>query len=149
MPWCKLLHRLPLPRGTRHITAWFVLNPPLPNSFTWLSESDDFCLACAVAQTNVGYSYICKTMEMLGIELSANYGSYVGGMKRKRDSENNRKGTKTHTILATINRVWCHSRSIFCQIKITICMYLMSTNFRFERSTDYKYYLQNQILYKH
>ena len=52
---------------------------------------DDFRVACAVAQTNVGYGYICRTLNSLGIEPGTNCEAYVDGMKRKRDGDNTRK----------------------------------------------------------
>ncbi|CAB4000413.1 exonuclease R569 [Paramuricea clavata] len=55
------------------------------------SESNDFRVACAVAQTNVGHGYICRTLSSLGIEPGTNCEAYVNGMKRKRDGDNNRK----------------------------------------------------------
>jgi hypothetical protein len=55
------------------------------------SESNDFRVACAVAQTNVAYGYICRTLNSLGIEPGTNCEAYVNGMKRKRDGDNNRK----------------------------------------------------------
>ena len=55
------------------------------------SESNDFRVACAVAQTNVGYGYICRTLNSLGIEPGNNCEAYVDGMKRKRDDDNTRK----------------------------------------------------------
>ncbi|CAB4018109.1 exonuclease R569, partial [Paramuricea clavata] len=54
-------------------------------------ESNDFRVTCAVAQTNVGYGYICRTLNSLGIEPGTNCEAYVNGMKRKRDGDNNRK----------------------------------------------------------
>jgi hypothetical protein len=55
------------------------------------SESNNFRVACAVAQTNVGYGYICRTLNSLGIEPGNNCEAYVDGMKRKRDDDNTRK----------------------------------------------------------
>jgi hypothetical protein len=55
------------------------------------SESNDFRVACAVAQTNVGYGYICRTLNSLGIEPGTNCEAYVDGMKRKRDGDSTRK----------------------------------------------------------
>ena len=49
------------------------------------SESNDFRVACAVAQTNVGYGYVCRTLEALGIEPGLNCSKYTCEMeKRKR-----------------------------------------------------------------
>ncbi|CAB4013613.1 Hypothetical predicted protein [Paramuricea clavata] len=47
--------------------------------------------ACAVAQTNGGYGYTCRTLHALGIEPGTNCEAYVDGMKRKRDGDNTRK----------------------------------------------------------
>ena len=44
-----------------------------------------------MAQTNVGYGYICRTLNSLGIEPGTNCEAYVDGMKRKRDGDNTRK----------------------------------------------------------
>ncbi|CAB4021338.1 Hypothetical predicted protein [Paramuricea clavata] len=55
------------------------------------SESNDFRVAYAMAQTNVGYGYICRKLNSLGIEPGTNCEAYVDGMKRKRDGDNTRK----------------------------------------------------------
>ena len=36
------------------------------------SESNDFRVACAVAQTNIGYGYVCRTLEALGTDPGLN-----------------------------------------------------------------------------
>ena len=46
---------------------------PKKTRFYGGSESNDFRVACGVAQTNIGYNYIGKTLEILNIELGSLY----------------------------------------------------------------------------
>ena len=48
------------------------------------SESNDFRLACVVALTNVGYGYVCRTLEALGICPGLNCSKYTCEMQKKR-----------------------------------------------------------------
>ena len=45
------------------------------------SDSDDFRVASAVAQTNVGYGYISKSLESLGIDPGRNCEDYICGIQ--------------------------------------------------------------------
>ena len=55
------------------------------------SESNDFRVACAVAQTNVGYGYVCRTLEALGIEPGLNCSKYTCEMEKKKENACKRK----------------------------------------------------------
>ena len=46
------------------------------------SESNDFRVACGVAQTNIGYNYIGKTLEILNIELGSLYERHAKAMDK-------------------------------------------------------------------
>ncbi|CAB3986831.1 Hypothetical predicted protein, partial [Paramuricea clavata] len=48
------------------------------------SESNDFRVACAVAQTNVGYGYVCCTFKALGIDPGLNCTKYTCKMEKKK-----------------------------------------------------------------
>ena len=47
------------------------------------SESNDFRVACGVAQTNIGYNYIGKTLEVLNIEPGSYYYKHAKAMDKK------------------------------------------------------------------
>ena len=47
------------------------------------SESNDFRVACGVAQTNIGYNYIGKTLDVLNIEPASYYYKYAKTMNKK------------------------------------------------------------------
>jgi DNA polymerase III epsilon subunit-like protein len=55
------------------------------------SESNDFRVACAVAQTNIGYSYVCRTLEALGIDPGSNCTNYTCEMEKKKNNDVKRK----------------------------------------------------------
>ena len=55
------------------------------------SESNDFWVACAVAQTNVGYGYVCRTLEALGIDPGLNCSKYSSEMDKKKENASKRK----------------------------------------------------------
>ena len=54
-------------------------------------DNNDFRVASAVAQTNVGHGYISKTLEFLGIDHGRNCEDYICGMEKKRESDSIRK----------------------------------------------------------
>ena len=62
------------------------------------SESNDFRVACAVNQKNIGYSYISKTLESLGIDPGENCKRNNIIMDKKREKDKARKSTKTFKI---------------------------------------------------
>ena len=47
------------------------------------SESNDFRIACGVAQTNIGYNYIGKTLEVLNIEPGSYCYKYAEAIDKK------------------------------------------------------------------
>ena len=47
------------------------------------SESNNFQVACGVAQTNIGYNYIGKTLEILNIEPGSIYERHAEAMDKK------------------------------------------------------------------
>ena len=55
------------------------------------SESNDFRVACAVAQTNIGHQYVDRTLEALGIEPGRNCTGHNLKMDRKRCHDSIRK----------------------------------------------------------
>lgn len=59
------------------------------------SESSDFRVACAVAQKNIGYSYINSTLNHLGIEPGNICITHNSKLDKKREKDNNRKSLKT------------------------------------------------------
>ncbi|XP_068701266.1 uncharacterized protein [Montipora foliosa] len=58
------------------------------------SESNNFRVACGVAQTNIGYDYIGKTLEALNIEPGYYHKKHANAMDRKVICDKQRKGTK-------------------------------------------------------
>ena len=58
------------------------------------SESSDFRVAYGVAQTNIGYNYTGKTLEVLNIEPGFYHNKHVKAMDKKVDYDNKRKMTK-------------------------------------------------------
>ena len=58
------------------------------------SESSDFRVACAVAQKNIGYGYINKTLTHLGIEPGSFCSSYNISLDKKREKDKKRKSEK-------------------------------------------------------
>jgi len=46
-------------------------------------ESNDFRIACGAAQTNIGYNYIGKSLEVLNIEPGSYYYKYAEEMDKK------------------------------------------------------------------
>ena len=54
----------------------------------------DFRVACWVAQTNLGYSYIVKSLEVLNIEPGAYSDKYIEAMDEKVNYNKERKTTK-------------------------------------------------------
>ena len=58
------------------------------------SESSDFRVACAVAQKDVGYGYINKTLTHLGIEPGSYCISYNISLDKKREEDKKRKSEK-------------------------------------------------------
>ena len=58
------------------------------------SESNDFRVACGVAQTNLGYNYIGKSLEVLNIEPGAYSDKYTKAMDEKVNYYKERKTTK-------------------------------------------------------
>ena len=58
------------------------------------SESNDFRLACGVAQTNIGYNYIGKTWEILNIEPGSLYERHAKAMDKKFFYDKQRKAKK-------------------------------------------------------
>ena len=55
------------------------------------SDSNDFRVASAVAQTNVGYGYIFKTLEFLGIDPGRSCERYICELEKKRENDSIRK----------------------------------------------------------
>ena len=58
------------------------------------SESNDFWVACGVAQTNIGYNHIGKTLEILNIELGSLYERHAKAMDKKVFYDKQQKGKK-------------------------------------------------------
>lgn len=58
------------------------------------SESNDFRVACGVAQTNLGYNYIGKSLEVLNIEPGAYSDKHIKAMDEKVNYNKERKTTK-------------------------------------------------------
>ena len=58
------------------------------------SESNNFRVACGVAQTNIGYEYIRKTLEALNIEPGYYHNIHASAMDRKIICDKQRKRTK-------------------------------------------------------
>ena len=58
------------------------------------SESNNFRVACGVAQTNIGYDYIGKTLEALNIEPGYYHNIHASAMDRKVICDKQRKRTK-------------------------------------------------------
>ena len=55
------------------------------------SESNNFRVACAVAQTNIGYGYVCRTLEASGIGPGLNCTKYAYEMEKKKNRDIQRK----------------------------------------------------------
>ena len=72
------------------------------------SESNDFRVACAVAQTNTGHGYVNRTLEALGIEPGRNCIKYNLEMDKRKNNDNQRK----KTIKFKKRRNQLHSRRI-------------------------------------
>ena len=58
------------------------------------SESNDFRVACGLAQTNIGYSYVGKTLQVLNIEPGSYYNKHAEAMDEKVIDNKKRKGKK-------------------------------------------------------
>ena len=58
------------------------------------SESNDFRVACGVAQTNIGYNYIGKTLHVLNIEPGSHYHKHAEAMDKKVIYNKQRKGKR-------------------------------------------------------
>lgn len=58
------------------------------------SESNNFRVACGVAQTNLGYDYIGKTLKALDIEPGYYHNTHASAMDRKVICDKQRKRTK-------------------------------------------------------
>ena len=58
------------------------------------SESNDFRVACGVAQTNIGYDYIGKTLHVLNIEPGSHYHKHAEAMDKKVIYNKQRKGKR-------------------------------------------------------
>ena len=58
------------------------------------SESNDFRVACGVAQTNIGFNYIGKTLEALNIEPGSYCNKHVEAMDKKSIFDKQRKEQK-------------------------------------------------------
>ena len=58
------------------------------------SESNDFRVACGVAQKNLGYSYVSRALEVLNIEPGFSCESHGALMDNKSSSDRSRKSTK-------------------------------------------------------
>ena len=58
------------------------------------SESNDFRVACGVAQTNIGYNYVGKTLQVLNIEPGSYYNKHAEAMDKKVIDNKIRKGKK-------------------------------------------------------
>ena len=61
------------------------------------SESNDFRVACAVAQKNIGFSYISNTLESLGIDPGATCVFHSSLMDKKQQNDK-RKSLKQYKI---------------------------------------------------
>ena len=57
------------------------------------SESNDFHVACAVAQINTGYGYVDRTLEALGVDPGLNCTRYTLGMEKKKNQDCQRKNS--------------------------------------------------------
>jgi hypothetical protein len=62
------------------------------------SESNSFRVACGVAQKNIGYGYINRTLESLGIEPGDSCTAHNSKMDKKQQSDKKRKSTKEYKI---------------------------------------------------
>lgn len=62
------------------------------------SESNDFRVACAVAQKNIGFSYISNTLESLGIDPGATCVFHSSLMDKKQQNDKKRKSLKEYKI---------------------------------------------------
>jgi hypothetical protein len=51
------------------------------------SESNDFRVACAVAQTSAGYDYVCRTLEALGIDPGLTCSRYTLEMEKQKEKD--------------------------------------------------------------
>ena len=58
------------------------------------SQSNDFRVACGVAQTNIGYNYVGKTLEILNIEPGSLYERHAKAMEKKVFYDKQRKDKK-------------------------------------------------------
>ena len=58
------------------------------------SESSDYRVACGVAQTNIGYNYIGKSLEALNIEPGCYNNKHTNAMDKKVNYDKKRKTTK-------------------------------------------------------
>lgn len=65
-----------------------------PNSFYGGSEGNDIWVAWGVAQTNIGYNYIGKTLEILNIEPGSLYERHAKAMDKKFFYDKQRKAKK-------------------------------------------------------
>ncbi len=57
------------------------------------SESNDYRVACAVGQTNIGHTYINRTLEAMGIEPGRIYVDHNLQLDKKKNDDNLRKKT--------------------------------------------------------
>ena len=78
-----------------HIISFSTIGAKNPKTrFYGGSESSDFRVAYGVAQTNIGYNYTGKTLEVLNIEPGFYHNKHVKAMDKKVDYDNKRKMTK-------------------------------------------------------
>jgi hypothetical protein len=62
------------------------------------SESNDFRVACAVAQKNIGFSYVDKTLDSLGIDPGVTCSFHNSTMDKKQQCDKKRKSSKEYKI---------------------------------------------------
>ena len=91
MKWLKNLPQLQIHREMSLLTVLLEAKHQRFDRCYGGSESNDFRVACAVAQTNIGHQYVDRTLEALGIEPGRNCTGHNLKMDRKRCHDSIRK----------------------------------------------------------
>ena len=84
----------PVENSQRNVSLNSVFGSKAPKiRFYGGSESNDYRVACAVAQTNIGHTYINRTLEAMGIESGSICSGHNLQLDKKRKDDSLRKKT--------------------------------------------------------